>query len=271
MLKNIEIDWDNTKELSKAITKLQKRRKYLLEMNGSKTLTFAASNYNAEHIIPFLHIMYDMPSNYINILENKCLNYYVYVHCDPRKPLNVRTNLKHLFLASRFGLKFEPFYVGKGIGNRAYDLNRNDSHRKIRSLIRKDNKEVIVSILDKNLSETDALHKESALMDILGLKSVLQSGFLVNLDEGLSQDRYIAYSKLPEYTQIQKILKINKIKINVDNSNHLNNQKSFEKISIDKLNENLEKLKTIHNKYPGASDNFIMHKLHHITTQKGHT
>lgn len=263
MIKTIEIDWDNTTELSKAITKLQKRRKHLLELNGSKPLTFAASNYNAEHIMPFLDIMYNMSSNYMILTENNVSNnYYVYAHCDPRKPLNVRTNLKHLFLASRFNLKFEPFYIGKGVGNRANDLNRNDSHRKIRSLIRKDNKEVIISILDKNLSESDALHKESALMDILGLKSILQSGFLVNLDEGLSHDRYIAYSKLPVWKQIEKILKINKIKIDIKVKNYCEVDKK-EKIDVDELNINLEKLKNLYNKYPSASHNFIVDKAQH--------
>lgn len=262
MLRTIEIDWDNTSELSKAITKLQKRRKHLLELNGSKPLTFASSNYNAEHIIPFLDVMYNMPSNYISLVENNTSNYYVYAHCDPRKPLNIRSNLKHLFLASKFGLKFEPFYIGKGVGNRANDLNRNDSHRKIRSLIRKDNKEVVVSILDKNLSEADALHKESALIDILGLKSILQSGLLVNLDEGLSYDRYMAYSKLQEWKQIEKILKINKIKTDIDARNYQEVVKG-EKTDIDKLNDNLEKLKATYNKYPSASYNFIVDKAQH--------
>jgi hypothetical protein len=262
VLRTIEIDWDNTSELSKAITKLQKRRKHLLELNGSKPLTFAASKYNAEHIIPFLDVMYNMSSNYISLSENNTPNYYVYAHCDPRKPLNARTNLKHLFLASKFGLKFEPFYIGKGIGNRANDLNRNDSHRKIRSLIRKDNKEVVVSILDKDLSASDALHKESALMDILGLKSILQSGFLVNLDEGLSYDRHVAYSKLQEWKQIEKILKINKIKTGIESKNYQGVVK-IEKINVDELNDNLEKLKTLYNKYPSASYNFIVDKAQH--------
>lgn len=259
---NIEVNWDSTSDLSRVITQLQKRRKKLLEDNGSKPLTFAASRYNAEHIIPFLEKMYDAPCDYIES-ENSNANFYVYVHCDPRKPLNAKANIKHLFLASRFGLKYEPFYVGKGTGNRAYDLTRNDSHRKVRSLIRKQNKDIVVSVIDRQLSEAAALHKESALMDILGLRSVLQSGLLVNLDEGLSEARYGAYSQLEnDWEGIQKILRLNRCIFKKSYyENHATKQHTTrEVVNSNTMVENLQMLQTLYNKYPSASHDFILSK-----------
>jgi hypothetical protein len=260
MITTIEVDISDTRSLSKTITQLQKIRKQLLEQNGCKQLTFAASKYNAEHIIPYLEIMYNTSSEYL-LIENPNNEYYVYAHCDPRKPLNITTNLKHLFLASKFGITHEPFYIGKGLKNRAFELSRNDSHRKIRSLIRRENKEVLIAIIDKNLIEADALHKEAALMDILGLKSILSSGLLVNLDEGPSQERYEAYSKLPEWDKIQKILKINKIQYKTPKTvlaNKHSNANTGEQAA--ELNENLKKLQNLYSKYPAASHNFIIDK-----------
>lgn len=268
MIKEIKVDYDSTLELKKLITTLQKRRKKLLEMSGCKQLSFAASNYNAEHVIPYLHIMYDMPPNYLNLPSTNNKN-YVYVHCDPRKPLDIKSNLKHLFLASKFTLTHEPFYVGKGSGNRAYDLNRNDSHRKIRSIIRKANKEVIVSIIDENLFENEALHKESALMDILGLKSILNSGFLVNLDEGLSQDRYRSYAILEEWKDIQKILQINKINFKPAERNETEEKEIIkDKTDINQMESNLDKLKDRYSKFPTASLDFILKKTNTQHTEK---
>ena len=88
------------------------------------------------------------------------------------------------FLASKFGLSFVPFYVGKGQGNRWLDFNRNDSHRKIRSTLVKQNKDIHSVKVVENLTEGQALSIESKLIDILGLKSISPHGLLVNLDEG---------------------------------------------------------------------------------------
>jgi hypothetical protein len=179
MKKIIEIqNYNDPTELKKLISLLQNRRKNILRSLGYDQINFNGSKYNSSTILPAMEEMYKL---------DNCTtgNYYVYAHCNPLKPLSITTNLKHLFLASMFpSIKYEPFYIGKGVGNRAYELSRNDSHRKIRSSIIKYKKDIEVCILDKNLSEDSALAKESKLIDILGLISLSKHGLLANIDEG---------------------------------------------------------------------------------------
>ena len=94
------------------------------------------------------------------------------------------------------GLTHEPFYIGKGIDNRCYDLNRNEGHRKIRQMIESVSKEIMVIKIRDDLFEHEALGLESKLIDIFGLKSLNEYSFLVNLDEGkLPSDRRKLYPK----------------------------------------------------------------------------
>jgi hypothetical protein len=106
--------------------------------------------------------------------------YYVYAHVDPRLKVFVTTE----DAGGNYGGK--PFYIGKGTGNRAYDLKRNEGHGKtikevIRAAYSADN---IVRILFSNLSEQKALEIESKLIYFFGTQfSVSKKGWLVNLSE----------------------------------------------------------------------------------------
>lgn len=186
MQKILTVDWDSPKDLKKNISLLQKRRKSILRELGFDQIYFNGSRYNLETILPIFNKMYD--TDLTNLYENNQQNindYYVYFHCNPIKPLNVKHDIKHLFLASKFpNLSHEPFYVGKGKGERYLDLNRNDSHRKIRSNIKKFKKEVISIKVIENITEKESLIFESKLIDILGLRCYSQYGILCNLDEG---------------------------------------------------------------------------------------
>lgn len=215
MKKIIEIqDYNDTKELKHVITKLQKRRKDILRSLGFDQIYFNGSKYNIDSILPAFNEMYDV--NLDNLYENKNLNkdYYIYFHCNPLIPLNVTNNIKHLFLASKFpNLRYEPFYVGKGVGDRYNQLNRNDTHRKIRSQIKKFNLEIVPIKVKENLTECEALTKESILIDILGLKSICKDGLLVNLDEGESKNiRHQKYNDCNNSKIIKKILNKNGFK-----------------------------------------------------------
>ena len=109
--------------------------------------------------------------------------YYVYTHCEPTANAHVGKNGKTSFAAA-VGMKKLPFYIGKGTGNRAYDLDRNETHRKIRQRLRSFGKEVEVEIIKSNITDLDALMLESKFIDIFGLIS--SGGKLVNLDEGIN-------------------------------------------------------------------------------------
>jgi hypothetical protein len=136
----------------------------------------------------------DISSIYQNSCEEK--KYYVYVHCNPLKILNVKRDAKSAFAVIRLGLKTQPFYVGKGCGDRCYDLNRNEGHRKIRQMIRESNQDISIVKIAENISEAEALAIESKIIDILGLRSLSEFSFLVNLDEGqMPNERRSLYPK----------------------------------------------------------------------------
>lgn len=131
--------------------------------------------------------------------------HYVYVHCDPTKPVHGQRLGLARFL-SDLQVDYWPFYVGKGIGNRSEILDRNETHRKVRQMILTLGKEVQVRKVKTGLTERQALALESKLIDIFGLRPT--GGLLVNLDEGVSPvERRKLYSQhlstvSPFYKQI---------------------------------------------------------------------
>ena len=75
--------------------------------------------------------------------------YYVYAFLDPRKP--------GPYLYSRWKFEYEPFYVGKGKGGRAYSHSGNThTGNKIRQM-QKEGFEPIIVIKRKGLTEKQAL------------------------------------------------------------------------------------------------------------------
>ena len=176
MKKELIIDWDNPSDIKKHISMLQIRRKLLLRKLGYNEITFNNSKYNLDNIFPEINKLY-------NSIQIEKGDYYVYFHCNPLIKVDIRNSLKDLFLATNFNINYLPFYVGKGKGNRYLDLNRNDSHRKLRTSLHNLKLEIIPIKVIENISENSALTLENFYMYFLGLKALTKDGYLCNLSE----------------------------------------------------------------------------------------
>jgi hypothetical protein len=180
-MKLFEVDWDSLKECKKLSNMISSRMGELrkLESPGRKSkkeivqLKFDACRKIMDTDISYL---YDGLS-----LSNE-KKFYVYVHCDPNAKIAFKRDGVSTFGAT-LGMTHLPFYVGKGCGDRAYELDRNDSHRKIRQRIKTFGSDILVNILKDGMTEIEALVMESKLIDMFGLISV--GGRLANLDEGI--------------------------------------------------------------------------------------
>lgn len=124
-----------------------------------------------------------MRINWLNLLTmlNK---YYVYVYLDPRKEGN--------FKYGEYDFNYEPFYVGKGYGNRLFEhlrpsrLNKVNGNiikqNKINKLLNNGYKPIIIKICE-NLTEDVALELEIKLICLMGRINV-RTGVLTNMTDG---------------------------------------------------------------------------------------
>ena len=172
----IEVNWDSLEE----VTKLYQRCKSRSITLDSTRVTKASINrdkYEAARNI----WEYDLKDLY---KDQGSETYYVYAHCDHRKPVTrTKRDWKAAFSRS-LGLLNFPFYIGKGKGNRYLNTNRNGTHRKVKQSIIDSGGTVDCCIIEEGLSENKALELEAKLIDIFGV--IGKSGSLVNLDEGTS-------------------------------------------------------------------------------------
>ena len=116
--------------------------------------------------------------------ESSSLNrYYVYVYLNPLKSGDYNYEDIHF--------DYQPFYVGKGEGNRMnyhkcnYGLNKcNNKHKvnTIRKILNEGYEPIILKVFN-NLTEEEAFFFESELIDMIG-RSDLKRGSLTNLTNG---------------------------------------------------------------------------------------
>lgn len=119
-----------------------------------------------------------------NTYTNESKGFYVYALLDPRKP--------GLFQYGRWKFDHEPFYIGKGKGNRAnsHFILKLDEHggnlhkrRKILKIIRETSEPPIICFKRTNLGEKDAHELETKLIALIGRKD-MREGILTNLTDG---------------------------------------------------------------------------------------
>jgi len=105
--------------------------------------------------------------------------FYVYVYLNPLKPGKFEYN--------EYVFEYEPFYIGKGFGDRMfYHLKlkgRNYLKNKIISDLLKNNLTPIIIKLYDNLTDVDSLVAEIAVIKTIG-RIELNSGPLTNLTDG---------------------------------------------------------------------------------------
>ena len=107
-------------------------------------------------------------------------NYYVYLYLNPLK--------EGKFCFGKTIVKYEPFYVGKGKGNRLNIHNKIiDKHNKLKqhviNKIKSNNKNPIIIMPYKNISEYSAFRLERYFIGEIGRRD-LGLGTLTNLTNG---------------------------------------------------------------------------------------
>jgi hypothetical protein len=175
MIKTFNIDWDDYEALSKLCRDFKSR---LGELHASPKKEAFREVFDACNNIWNTNTSEHTKKRIV--LDDDPI-YYVYAHMDTSAGIRVKANPKTAFAAT-LGMNCIPFYIGKGTGDRAFDLNRNETHRKIRQRLNEYGREISVKILKGGLTELEAYSLEEKLIDIFGLK--VYGGLLTNLDEG---------------------------------------------------------------------------------------
>ena len=158
---------------------LDEARKAVFKMNSSNILSLRNLNEPYTSRLGYFDAL--MAQDWSHVYPDECQSgeFYVYAHVNPSA---------RVFIASKkFGGNYggEPFYIGKGCGNRAYNLKRNQGHGKMikQCLDSGWNSNDIVKIVMGGISEKKALEIESKLIHFFGtLYEERPHGILLNLE-----------------------------------------------------------------------------------------
>lgn len=175
--------------------------------------------------------------------------YYVYAYLDPRKPGS--------FIFGEYKFNFEPFYIGKGSGERykmhlyeSVSIRNTPKLNKIRSILSVGLKPIIFKYFE-NISEIEAFKLETQMIKTIGRKDK-QEGPLVNLCDGEFEKNVIYTDKTRE--KISTSLKNSTIfqKINRSEEKAIRTSKSLKDYysknthnskGVNKSKEQIEKIK----------------------------
>lgn len=151
--------------------------------NGSRLLSVPALDQKLAHRIKYLPSLISQDwSKLFESYDNNDRKYYVYAHVNPLERVFVTT--------SECGGNYRgnPFYIGKGSGNRARDLKRNQGHGEIlRKLIAKGlTADDVVHIVKDDMTEREAMELEAKLIYFFGTVYERDTGSqLYNLDKSV--------------------------------------------------------------------------------------
>jgi len=202
--KTFIVDWDDYEQVSKLGNTIKSR---LGEINPNRISKHQKDRNILDACCQIMTT--DLTSLYDSLELDDSPIYYVYAHTDPSKKIAVGISGITTYAAT-LGMQFIPFYIGKGTGDRCYDTNRNETHRKIKQKLASFNKQIEIVKLFTGLTERQALSIESKLIDIFGL--IPCGGLLTNLDEGflaterrfLYKEQFLTLSKLNK--QLSKLM-----------------------------------------------------------------
>jgi len=169
------INWGSYKDLGILLNKLKGRR---IELRGESFSRVRQRNI-LDACETILNV--DISSLYCGRELDSERNYYVYAHLDTSRQIAIGKYGITSFAAT-LGMTHFPFYIGKGIGDRCFEISRNETHRKIAHKLQQRDLEIKVIKLKESLTELEAFQLEDKLIDIFGLMPY--KGLLTNLDEG---------------------------------------------------------------------------------------
>ncbi len=160
---------------------ISKALKEGLKLNSAYLLSIPdIQNHEPYNFTLYLSSLLDQDWSKLYPRDTDIGDHYVYAHVDPR--------LKAFITNPEGGGNYggRPFYIGKGICNRAFDLKRNEGHGKIIKEILNEGYDSsdIVKILFIDLSEQKSLEIEAKLIYYFGIRySENRKGWLINLTE----------------------------------------------------------------------------------------
>lgn len=158
-------------------------REELRRYNSSSLLSIPGKSRTAPHHIQrYMLPLIEQDWSNLYPRRSETGDFYVYVHVDPRRPFFVAPPE----VGGNWG--GEPFYVGKGCGQRAWDLKRNQGHgKRIKALLNEGfASEDIVRVVLSGMDEGTAFAAEAKLIYFFGsVYSVVKPtrrAVLLNLD-----------------------------------------------------------------------------------------